>query len=59
LEKSELQRQSSLSNSFERKTGNKDPQGKLKKVVKSKAGSNAKSVGHKSPLEVTGYFDSL
>jgi hypothetical protein len=41
------------------KTGSNDPQGKLEKVIKSKAGSNTKSVGHKSPLEVTGYFDSL
>jgi hypothetical protein len=42
---------SSLSNSFERKTKNNDPPGKLKKVVKSNAWSiKTKSVGHKSPL---------
>jgi hypothetical protein len=42
---------SSLSNSFERKTKNNDPPGKLKKVIKSKSGNiKTKSVGHKSPL---------
>ena len=42
---------SSLSNSFEGKTKNNDPPGKLKQVIKSKSGSiKTKSVGHKSPL---------